>query len=35
MRRHPVSPRLNNVKNEDAEAAAPVMLETPKQDSLF
>ena len=35
MRRHPVSTRLNNVKNEDAEAAAPVMLETPKQDSLF
>jgi putative SOS response-associated peptidase YedK len=35
MRRHPVSTRLNNVRNEDAEFAAPVTLETPKQDSMF
>jgi putative SOS response-associated peptidase YedK len=35
MRRHPVSTRLNNSKNDNAESAVPVTLETPKQDSLF
>ena len=35
MRRHPVSMRLNSSKNDDAASAAPITLETAKQDSLF
>ena len=35
MRRHPVSTKLNNSKNDDAESAVPITLETAKQDSLF
>ena len=35
MRRYPVSTKLNNARNDDAESAAPVSTERPKQDSLF
>jgi putative SOS response-associated peptidase YedK len=35
MRRHTVSTKLNNSKNDDAESAAPVRIEEQKQDSLF
>jgi putative SOS response-associated peptidase YedK len=35
MRRHPVSTKLNNSKNDDAASATPITLEIPKQDSLF
>jgi len=35
MRQYPVSPKLNNANNEDPECAAPIMLESSEQDSLF
>ncbi len=35
MRRYPVSTKLNNSKNDDAESALRVTLDTPTQDSLF
>jgi putative SOS response-associated peptidase YedK len=35
MRRYPVSTKLNNSKNDDAESAAPVTLDTPTQEQLF
>ena len=35
MRRYPVSTRLNNSRNDDAESAAPVTLDTPSQNKLF
>jgi putative SOS response-associated peptidase YedK len=35
MRRYPVSRRLNNVRNDDAESAAPVALDIPAQENLF
>jgi putative SOS response-associated peptidase YedK len=35
MRRYPVSTKLNNSKNDDAESAAPVALNTPGQTALF
>ena len=35
MRRYTVSTKLNNAKNDDPESAAPVTVETPRQDSLF
>jgi putative SOS response-associated peptidase YedK len=35
MRRHPVSTKLNNSKNDDAESALPVTLGIPPQGSLF
>ncbi len=35
MRQYPVSPKLNNANNEDTECAAPIMLGSPEQGSLF
>lgn len=35
MRRYPVSTKLNNSRNDDAESALPVKLDTPTQESLF
>jgi hypothetical protein len=35
MLRYPVSTRLNNSKNDDAESAAPVTLDIGSQDKLF
>lgn len=35
MRCYPVSSRVNNVQNDDAECARPVALETPPQQPLF
>ena len=35
MRRYPVSMKLNNSKNDDAESASPVRLYTPTQGYLF
>jgi putative SOS response-associated peptidase YedK len=35
MRRYPVSRKLNNSKNDDAESAAPVTLDSSIQDKLF
>jgi hypothetical protein len=35
MRRYPVSTRINQVQNDDAECAKPVQLETATQGSLF
>jgi putative SOS response-associated peptidase YedK len=35
MRRYPVSTKLNNSKNDDAESASPVTLDTPTQPRLF
>jgi putative SOS response-associated peptidase YedK len=35
MRRYPVSTKVNNSKNDDAESALPVTLDTPPQGSLF
>jgi putative SOS response-associated peptidase YedK len=35
MRRYPVSTRLNNSRNDDAESAAPVTLDIASQDKLF
>jgi hypothetical protein len=35
MRRYPVSTKLNNSKNDDAESAKPITLETSTQDPLF
>jgi putative SOS response-associated peptidase YedK len=35
MRRYPVSTRLNNSRIDDAEAAAPVTLNTPNQREMF
>jgi putative SOS response-associated peptidase YedK len=35
MRRYPVSTRINQVANDDAECARPVVLEAPMQGSLF
>lgn len=35
MRRYPVSTRLNNSTNDDAESAAPVTLDVASQDNLF
>jgi putative SOS response-associated peptidase YedK len=35
MRHYPVSPKVNSVKNDDAECAAPITLELPKQARLF
>jgi putative SOS response-associated peptidase YedK len=35
MRRYPVSTKLNNSKNEGAEAAAPVTLDETAESRLF
>jgi hypothetical protein len=35
MRRYPVSARVNQVQNDDAECAMPVELVTPPQGELF
>jgi len=35
MRHYPVGPRVNSVQNDDAECAAPITLELPKQARLF
>jgi putative SOS response-associated peptidase YedK len=35
MRRYPVSRKLNNSKNDDADSAAPITLDTPTQSKLF
>jgi putative SOS response-associated peptidase YedK len=35
MRRYPVSTKLNNSKNDDAESAKRITLETPNQEPLF
>jgi putative SOS response-associated peptidase YedK len=35
MRRYPVSARVNQVQNDDAECSAPIELETPAQGQLF
>ena len=35
MRRYPVSTRLNNSRNDDAESAASVTLDIASQDKLF
>jgi len=35
MRRYPVSRRLNNSNNDDAESASAVILDTPTQAKLF
>ncbi len=35
MRRYPVSARVNQVQNDDAECARPVELEAPPQGELF
>jgi putative SOS response-associated peptidase YedK len=35
MRRYPVNTRLNNLKNDEAEAASPVKLETLNQERMF
>jgi putative SOS response-associated peptidase YedK len=35
MRRYPVSMKLNNSKNDDAESASPVTLDIPTQRQLF
>jgi putative SOS response-associated peptidase YedK len=35
MRRYPVSRKLNNSKNDDADSATPVTLDTPTQSKLF
>jgi putative SOS response-associated peptidase YedK len=35
MRRYPVSMKLNNSKNDDAESASPITLDEPSQNSLF
>ena len=35
MRRYPVSRKLNSSKIDDAEAASPVILDTPTQAKLF
>jgi len=35
MRCYPVSSRVNNVQNDDAECCKPVTLETPPQQPLF
>jgi putative SOS response-associated peptidase YedK len=35
MRRYPVSMRLNNSKNDDAESASPITLEASTQEPLF
>ena len=35
MRRYPVSRKLNNSKNDDADSAAPIILDTPTQSKLF
>jgi putative SOS response-associated peptidase YedK len=35
MRCYPVSPRVNHVQNEDADCAAPIMLELTEQARLF
>jgi len=35
MRRYPVSRKLNNAKNDDADSAGPITLDTPTQSKLF
>jgi putative SOS response-associated peptidase YedK len=35
MRHYPVSPRVNQVQNDDADCAAPITLELPEQARLF
>jgi putative SOS response-associated peptidase YedK len=35
MRRYPVSNRVNQVQNDDADCAKPVELEVPAQSQLF
>jgi putative SOS response-associated peptidase YedK len=35
MRLYPVNRKLNNSKNDDAESASPVTLDTPIQARLF
>ena len=35
MRRYPVSTRVNQVQNDDADCAKPVELEVPAQNQLF
>jgi putative SOS response-associated peptidase YedK len=35
MRRYPVNPKLNNVKNDNAESAAPITLKLAAQVELF
>jgi putative SOS response-associated peptidase YedK len=35
MRRYPVSRKLNNSKNDDADSAVPITLDTPTQSKLF
>jgi len=35
MRRYPVSRKLNNSQNDDAESASRVTLDTPTQERLF
>ena len=35
MRRYPVSRKLNNSHNDDAESASPIVLNTPDQTKLF
>ena len=35
MRRYPVSRKLNNSKDDDAESAAPITLDVAEQESLF
>jgi hypothetical protein len=35
MRPYPVSMKLNNSKNDDAESASPAILDTPTQAKLF
>jgi putative SOS response-associated peptidase YedK len=35
MRRYPVSTRLNNSRNDDAESAAPVTLDIARQEKLL
>jgi hypothetical protein len=35
MRCYPVSARINNVANDDAECAVPVALSQPRQAQLF
>jgi putative SOS response-associated peptidase YedK len=35
MRRYPVSTRVNQVQNDDADCAKPVELEVPAQSQLF
>ena len=35
MRRYPVSVKINQVENDDAECATPVEVDAPSQRSLF